>query len=267
MPFSRVLKQGLAVLALAAGLMASGPTVPASAGELEDLKREIQELKDGQARIRAEIGEVMDLLQSVTRGRGAPRESQPTEVSIAGSSFLGEADAPVVLIEFSDYQCPFCLRHFQTVMPQLRAGSVAEGTLKYVMKEFPIDSIHPLARKASQAALCAGDEGAYWAMHDKILEDPRRLRPRDLQSHAAELDLDEDDFAECLESNVKNDQVNADLALGQSLGVRGTPSFLVGIANPQDPTKVTAVELIRGAQPLAVFQQAIARAQAAAGRS
>ena len=173
----------------------------------------------------------------------------------------------MTIVEFSDYQCPYCLRHFKTVLPQLRDGPVAKGELKYVLKEFPIDSIHPMARKASQAALCAGDQDAYWAMHDLILDDPKRIRPRDLQRHAEELDLDEDNFAACLEGGDKNQQVDSDLALGQQFGIRGTPSFLIGVTDPADPTKMLATEMIRGARPFADFQRAIEQALAAARRS
>ena len=231
----------------------------AGAADLDQLQADLEALKAGQAEIRAEIGQLRDLLQRLVRGRGEAA-FEPTEVSVAGSAYLGEADAPVTLVEFSDYQCPFCLRHSQTVMRQLREGPVVEGTLRYVMKEYPIESIHPLARKASEAALCAGDAEAYWAMHDLILEHPRRLRPRDFKQHAEALGLDQDDFADCLDSGTKGTQIDRDLALGESLGIRGTPSFLVAVTNPNDPDQVMAVQIIRGAQPAAVFERAIDQA-------
>ena len=135
------------------------------------------------------------------------------------------------------------------------------------MKEFPIESIHPFAFKASEAALCAGEQGAYWTMHDRIFDNPRRLRVRDFVRHAEDLDLDVDDFRDCLDDGKFAARIRESQALGSRLGVRGTPSFFVAITNPDDPQSVEAIEFIRGAVPLGEFARAIDAALARADQS
>src|SRR5690606_32168710 len=81
---------------------------------------------------------------------------------------LGDPDAPIVMIEFTDYQCPFCRRHFIETFPQIQANYIDKGLVRYVFMEFPLNSIHPQAQLASEAALCANDQGAYAAMHDVL---------------------------------------------------------------------------------------------------
>lgn len=252
--------------AFAALLLIAVPLSGAGAGEIEDLKTEIEGLKKNQERMLSDLDEIKQILIRATGGGDAP-SARSRELTVAGSPFMGQADAPVTLVEFSDYQCPYCRRHYQTVMPQLRDGQVADGTLKYVMKEFPIDSIHPMARGASVAALCAGDEDAYWPMHDRIMDDPQRMRPRDLTRHAEALDLDEDKFAACMEAGDKSALVDADIAMGQQFGIQGTPSFLIGVTDPDNPDKMIVLNLLRGARPLADFERAIKQALAAAKRS
>lgn len=246
-------------IALAAALFFSAAVKAEDpAPDTEALLNEIEALKEGQAAIQKELQEIKELLRPrAVAGNQAPDAPQTTEIQVAGSPYMGELDATVTVIEFSDYQCPFCFRHFQTVVPALKTAYLDSGKVKYVMREFPIESIHPAAMQASQAALCAGEQDRYWEMHDLIFENQQQLRLRDFVQHADALDMDEDDFEDCVESGRYEEQVRNDLALGSRLGVRGTPSFFVGLTDPEDPEKVIASRFIRGAQPYQVFQQAI----------
>ena len=246
-------------IALAAALFV-GTTAKAAdpALDTEALLKEIETLKEGQAAIQKELEEIKGLLRPrAVAGDQAPDAPQTAEIQVAGSPYMGEFDAAVTVIEFSDYQCPFCFRHFQTVVPELKTAYMDSGKVKYVMREFPIESIHPAAMQASQAALCAGEQDRYWEMHDLIFENQQQLRLRDFVKHADALDMDEDDFEDCVESGRYEEQIRNDLAVGSRLGVRGTPSFFVGLTDPEDPEKVIASRFIRGAQPYQVFQQAI----------
>lgn len=241
--------------------------VPAE--ELRALRSELETLKRGQALILKELEALRGALAADPEASAgtAPSDSKQVTLDLTGAPFLGDADAPITLIEFSDYQCPYCRRHSLTALPALKERYVATGKIKYVMQEFPIESIHPFAFKASEAALCAGEQDAYWAMHDRIFDNPKRLRQRDLLRHAEALGLDVDDLEECLEEDRFAAQIRKSLALGTSLGVRGTPSFFVAITDRQDPRKAEAIQFIRGAVPLGEFTRAIDAALAHAGQS
>jgi protein-disulfide isomerase len=142
-------------------------------------------------------------------------------------------------------------------MPLITKDYVETGKLKYVMREFPIESIHPKAFKASEAALCAGDQGQYWGMHDKIFEDQKRVELDDLIAHGEDLDLDMTQFRDCLDGDKYAQKVRDDLQEGSGAGVSGTPSFFIGLADPEDPSKIRATKFIAGAQPYPVFKQVI----------
>lgn len=234
-----------------------------STDDFEALKEEIETLKEGQAQMQKDLAAIRKILEDAierraqARAQAQPKPFEPTELTIGASAVLGEATAPVTLIEYSDYQCPYCQRHFSNVMPDLVKDYVETGKLRYVMREFPIESIHPQAMKASVAALCAKDQGRYWEMHDLIFGNQRQVSADDLKAHGKTLGLDSASFDDCLESDKYIEQIRNDLQEGQKLGVRGTPSFVIGTTDPQDPDKVTATKFIRGAQPLTAFKQAI----------
>ncbi len=248
-------------LALGALLLAGAqPGLAQSADELGALKAEIQALKAGQAAMQKDLTAIKEMLVRATRGQSQARAQtkfEPQDLSIAGAPALGAADAPVTLVEFTDYQCPFCRRHFAQTMPQLVKVYVETGKLRYVMREFPIQSIHPKALKAAEAALCAGDQGRYWDMHEAFFADQRKLAPEDLKAHAEGLGLDVAGFNECLDGGKYAQRVQKDLADGVKAGVRGTPSFFAGLTDPADPTKFRAIKYLNGAQPYIVFKQAI----------
>ena len=189
-----------------------------------------------------------------------PRKKQNSSgCSLAVLLTLGDPNAPVTIVEFSDYQCPFCLRHFQQTMPQLRAEYIDTGRVYYVFKDFPIISLHPVALCIHEAARCSGEiggSGGYWQAHDSFFDNSQQLTdlPQPdldnmLGQPAGEMEIDEEALRECLASGRYTDAVSADLAEGQRLGVNGTPGFFVnGYPVP-------------GAQPYDVFQQVIALAE------
>ncbi|MBP8002346.1 MAG: thioredoxin domain-containing protein [Chloroflexi bacterium] len=173
----------------------------------------------------------------------------------AGRPFRGNPDAPVVIEEYSDYQCPFCARFYQQTLPSLTQNQITNGEAVLVFYDFPLESIHPQAASAAVAARCAGNEGAaaYWNMHDMLFdrfgEWANTSAGQYFLSYAGEIGLDVDAFNECLQSGSKEPLIRADLDLGVSVGVTGTPGFFVN------------GQFINGAQPVAVFDQAIAAVQ------
>jgi protein-disulfide isomerase len=230
-----------------------------SSDDVEALKAEIQVLKEGQRTMQRDLAIIKQLLQQrpQVQARAQPEPFRPTTMTVAGAPALGDLAAQVTLIEFTDYQCPYCRRHSTNTKPQLVKDYVETGKLKYVMREFPLEAIHPQAFRAAEAALCAGDQGKYWDMSARFFKDPRNLQPDDLMNHAEGLGLDKAAFTDCFDKATYAEQVRNDLKAGTAAGVRGTPSFLIGLTDPEDPTKVTATKMLRGAQSYQAFQQAI----------
>jgi len=167
----------------------------------------------------------------------APR----TEVAARGPA-LGPESAPVTIVEFSDFQCPYCARA-APVVKQLRERY--PDSVRIVYRHFPLDSVHPQARSAAEASLCAADQGRFWEYHDVLFENARQLGEADLIRYAEELDLDTADFRTCLEEDRHAEQVERDLEAGRRAGVTGTPSFFVN------------GRMLGGAQPLEAFVRII----------
>ncbi len=172
------------------------------------------------------------------------------------SPFLGKEDAPVTFVEFTDFQCPFCQRHFQQTFSQIKTNYVDTGKIKYVTRHYPL-SFHPNAQKASEAAACAQDQNKFWEMHEELFnkqEEWANLTAADaatkFKSYAADLGLNAGTFATCLDTGAKTDLVQADLAAGSASGIDGTPGFWVLGPDGQS-------QKISGAYPFATFQAAI----------
>lgn len=175
------------------------------------------------------------------------------ELALTDAPMKGDRAAPVTVLEFSDYQCPFCGRYARDTQPELDRAYVATGQVRYLFLDLPLP-MHKEAPKAAEAAHCAGDQGKYWEMHDTLFAEQKALAPGQLKAHAAALGLDSATFAECLDGGTHAQRVAAGLALAAQLGLRATPAVLVGRS---DGDKITNVTLIRGAQPFATYQQQI----------
>ncbi len=246
--------------AFAAMVLSGAPAALAQSGDdIQALRAEIAALKAGQAAMRKDLAEIKQILLRATGGaRGRPEAAfKPLDLTIAGSPSLGKPDAAVVLVEFTDYQCPFCRRHSAQTKPRLIKDYVETGKLKYVLREFPLATIHPQATKAAEAALCAGDQGKYWEISSIFFANQRKLSLPELKTYAKDLELDTARFNGCLDGAKYAEQVARDLKDGANGGVRGTPSFFLGVSDPNDPGKFRATRMLRGAQPYGAFKQAI----------
>lgn len=126
------------------------------------------------------------------------------------------------------------------------------------MLDFPLESIHPLAFKASEATHCAREQGKFWEMHDRLFANQRQLAP--WKAHAEVLGLDLGQFETCMTSDKYAKKVRQDIAVGRKIGVRGTPSFVLARTDPNDPSKVEGISFIRGAQPFKAFKAQIDQA-------
>ena len=145
------------------------------------------------------------------------------EVATEGEPSLGPTTAPVTIVEFSDFQCPYC-RQAQGTLKQLMAAY--EGKIKLVYRDFPLRNIHPQAQKAAEAAQCAAEQQKFWPYHDKLFASTS-LQMNDLKKFAQELELNMEQFTSCLDSSKSAAGIDVDMQAGQQAGVNATPTFFV----------------------------------------
>lgn len=162
----------------------------------------------------------------------APPSFQASTINITGRPSIGAQDSKVVLVEFSDFECPFCGRAAPTVSQALAAYN---STMKLVFMEYPLPAyMHPNAQKAAEAAECAYDQGKFWEMHDKLFANQQALGVDQLKGYAKDIGLDTAKFDECLDAGNKTEQINSDIAQGGQLG---TPSFVIYATGKDDAQK------------------------------
>lgn len=187
-------------------------------------------------------------------GRNAATAPAPNQVNVNpdvkrydiqndGDPSIGPDDAVVTIVEFSDYQCPYCAKWHNEVFKRLM--ETYKGKIRFIYRDFPLYSIHPEAIPAAEAANCAGEQGAYWSFHEALFSEKYSLGKQAYTQYAGELGLNADQFGQCLSARRFKDEVDADLKYAANLGVSSTPTFFVnGLA-------------VVGAQPYEVFQQLI----------
>jgi protein-disulfide isomerase len=159
-------------------------------------------------------------------------------VSLEGARTEGDPRAPVVLIEWSDYQCPFCARAETTLMPRVRESYIQTGQVQRALFHHPLVQIHKSAEKAAEAAECAGQQDMFWQMHKSLFEDQAHLELADLQRRGRRLALDEGKFQGCLDADAP--AIRQQAAEAEAFSLRGTPAFLVGRRLPDGRVKVLA---------------------------
>jgi len=172
-----------------------------------------------------------------------PQQVVRYDVPTDGDPALGPANAAITIIEFSDYECPYCQRWHAEVFERLM--NTYADQVRLVYRDFPLTSIHPNAFAAAEAANCANEQGGFWNFHDRLFSMELGLSSQAYQQYARQLGLDEEAFKECLDSGRYQEEVQSDFDYAAELGVRSTPTFFInGIA-------------VVGAQPYEVFQQII----------
>lgn len=182
------------------------------------------------------------------------KNNQPAvavDVSVDDDAILGESDAPVTIIEFSDFQCPFCRKFWKDALAQIIKDYVDTGKAKLVFRDYPL-SFHPMAIPSAQAAECAKEQGKFWEMHDIMFEEQEKLGTGtvqytndDLKNWAGKIGVNTTQFNECFDSEKYKAEIEKDAADGSTAGVTGTPAIFIN-------GRLTA-----GAQPFSVFKTII----------
>jgi len=210
--------------------------------------------------------EIKEIISAVEAKAPAPQSAQapprPTapqtfQVSLEDDPFKGDPNAPVTVVEFSDFQCPFCKRFFDQTLPLLEENYIDTGKIKLVYKDLPLVTLHPNVKPVHIAAECADEQGMFWDYHDVLFEKQsewQRLSSSDLQTtliqYADDFGLQTASFEACLNSPEMLEEVNADFLQATSFGATGTPTFFIG------NEKNGFIKLV-GAQPYVAFQGVI----------
>lgn len=233
--------------------------------ETQALRNQVRTLTDGDAVIRRDVQEIKGLVQQMraapaplgTAPAAAPSPAQPKDLVLAtaGSAVKGNKDAKFAVVEFTDYQCPFCGNYAKETLPEIDKEYIKTGKIKYVLRDFPLERVHFNAFKAAQAAHCAGEQDKYWEMHDRFFANQATLAANDLPAHAAALGLDVAKFKQCLDTEKYAKAVRQHMADGERARLTMTPTFYLGIAQPNGSVKV--VKTLRGSQPYAAFKDAL----------
>jgi protein-disulfide isomerase len=252
--------------------------------ELNLLKLEMQRLKSDVEIMKSHIGRIVQYLQQRDAQPGIPQaqggvpqqpqaapspqvapvagfDPKSAKVSIAGAPTLGRPDAPVTIVEFSDFECPFCQRYNSTTLPEIMKNYISTGKVRYVFLDFPLEQIHFKARKAAEAAQCAGEQGKFWEMHSLLFAQKGNLDLRQYSEFAKQLGLEAFAFDLCLNSGKQSQKINRSIAAGTGIGLNATPSFIVTKTERGDI--VSGGNLIVGAQPYDQFQSLIEKTLAA----
>ena len=238
---------------LHSGTTAAQSDKPTEAAQ-QTLQEDITRIKTDVEAIKKELVEIRKLLMQRPAGIAQPQTA--SKVGIVGSPMLGNKEAPVTLVEFSDYQCPFCGKFFANVLPALKSEYIDTGKVRYVFRDFPLQQIHPYARKAHEAAHCAGDQGKYWEMHELLFQNQQSLEVDMLKQFGNRLNLEPTGFEACLDTGKYAAEVDRNIKDGSGAGVRGTPGFFIGKSGPGETTEAI---YISGVQPLEVYRNAIER--------
>jgi protein-disulfide isomerase len=233
---------------------------PAPSGDAKDSGITRQQADE----ILNELKAIRQLLENQNRpaGRGQlspmPQVPQTGKLRLEGGYSLGSSDAPVTIVEFTDYQCPYCRAFESTTFAEIRKKYIDTGKVRFVIRDFPLVAMHPYALQAAEAAHCAGDQGQFMPMHDILFGDPGKLGQGGLIEYAESLKLDMTAFRSCLESGKHKSEIQNDMQVAASLQINGTPAFLIG--------KVTGDEvsgaIVVGAQPFSVFEAKLKEAEA-----
>ena len=222
--------------------------------DIEQLKKDVETLKKVQKAIITELRALHDQINGANDNQSPAPQAVDLSIEIATVPHMGASDAQVAVVEFSDFECPYCGRHFESTLPRIADEYVKTGKVLYIVRDFPIAQLHPHALKAAEAGRCAADQGKFWPMHDMLFSNQEHLEAADLLSYAPLVGLDKNIFEQCFSSGVHSRDVRQAVTYGVSLGVNATPTFFIGRIDALRGTVHATTELA-GAYPYSIFKQ------------
>lgn len=244
------------VLAGVFGVM-SGPIVLAQGREANDTA--LDKLTSAVNALSEQIRDLKDSIRSMSLAArpaaAVPSAPETAVIDIDGFPTLGKADINLVMVEFADFQCPFCARYTRDTYAVLKQEYVDSGRIKYVFRHFPLSNIHDMAQRASSAAECAHGIGKFWDIHDAFFRTTAPLNEATVHKIAADVGVTEEQLSRCMNDTDTLARVQADTAEGVRLGITGTPTFLIGRLGSDGRLRVE--RRIVGAQPLQAFKSVL----------
>lgn len=198
---------------------------------------------------------VAGVLPRASKGvRRSPPPLPQEPVSLDGAILMGSKEAKLVVVAYSDVQCPFCGTFARETLPVLQQKFVTPGKMLFALRQFPLVQLHPAARQAALAIECSEKQGRAWPMHDRLFAQPQVIDTSSIARIATELGLNIGVFDICMKGSA-GAQVDADVASGQALGVTGTPTFFIGALQPDHRVKL--VERVPGAVPMSQWERSL----------
>lgn len=221
----------------------------------------MQYLEKSQTLTKGSTANAQGSAQQVSPQQAPPEDTSPKQVSVDDDPVIGNANAPVTMIDFSDYECPFCKRYFDDAFTQIKKDYIDTGKVKYVYRDLPLSFHDPMATLEAVAANCAreqGDDTTYYQYHDEIFKRTKSngngLTKDDLSTIATDLELNIDTFTTCVGDEKNKEEVQKDLADATKVGASGTPTFFIGKSTSNGV--ITGTKIV-GAQPYSAFQAEI----------
>lgn len=222
------------------------------AAQVVAMQQDIRLLRQDMSAVRQAVTEIHR--KAVTPPQSPPVQQVAVDVRLdADSPVMGDPAAAVAIVEFSDFQCPYCRRYQTQIYPQIKSRYIDSGKLRYIYRDFPL-GFHPEARSASVAAKCAARQGKFSEFKEALFLNQRQLNSELYTELAATVGLDGARYQRCLQDTMLQQQVDGDLQYGKSIGVNGTPTFFIG--RVEGNTLVNS-RRITGSQPLTSFTAAI----------
>jgi protein-disulfide isomerase len=234
---------------------------PATGGEIdrrvENIERTQQTVFVELGALKKELGELRtELMDIASRAGGKTAPLPKTKVSLQGAPTKGNPAATVAVIEFADFQCPYCAAFFRITLPAIEDAYIDSGKVLFAFRHLPLVEIHPRALPAARAASCAGDQGRFWEYHNRLFTDPTALDDETLMAYAAALGLDRGRFGKCLGGSDSASRIQQEAsAAAVILVAAGTPTFLVGRLNSDGSVAVS--DRIDGMREFEVFRRVI----------
>ncbi len=199
-----------------------------------------------------ELRQIRQLLEKQAVGAPkVPAEPPRAKLSLQGTEMIGNKDAPITMVEFTDYQCPFCQRFHVTVFNELKKNYIDTGKVRFYSRDLPLDTLHPNAMRAAMSARCAAEQGQFWKLRDLMGANPDKLDMGNILQTVVNLGMDAAAFKTCVESDKYKMAIQNDVLEAAKIGADGTPTFVIG----RSTSLGVDGEVLVGALPYGAFEQ------------